>query len=151
MFVLCSENYAAAAVVAACEPAIVLQTLGGARDPSDVSTRATFEYALRRKGVRRIVVCGHLACQAVALEPPLRQRADARTTTQADVVAQCRKLRQDARIGALLREHRVTLQAIWFDDREGDVYACDIEGRTATLMSDEDFGRLIVSLAEPTP
>lgn len=147
MFVLCSENYAASAVLAACEPAIVLQTFGGARDPSEAATRATFEYAVRSNAVRRVIVCGHLACQAVALD----KGANARTATQADVVAQCRSLRQDSRIGALLRDHGVTLQAIWFDDREGDVYACDIEGRSATLMSDEDVGRVVVRLREPTP
>ena len=146
MFVLCSENHAAAAVVAACEPAIVLQTFGGARDPSDASTRATFEYAVRLNGVRKVIVCGHLGCQAIALDGG----ADARTRTQADVVAQCRRLRQDAHIGALLRDHGVTLHAIWFDDREGDVYTCDIEGRNATLLSDADFGRLIESFKGPT-
>jgi len=146
MFVLCSENHAAAAVVAACEPAIVLQTFGGARDPADASTRATFEYAVRLKGVRKVIVCGHLGCKAVALDGG----ADARTKTQADVVAQCRRLRQDAYIGALLRDHGVTLHAIWFDDREGDIYTCDIEGRHATLLSDEDFGRLIEGFKGPT-
>lgn len=50
-----------------------------------------------------------------------------------------------------MRDHGVTLQAIWFDDREGDVYAGDIAGRSATLMSNEDFGRVVVSLREPTP
>ena len=105
MVVLCSENYAALAVLAACEPAIVLQTFGGARDPSDASTRATFEYAVRLNAVRRVIVCGHLACQAVALD----EGANARTATQADVVAQCRSLREDSRIGALLRDHGVSL------------------------------------------
>ena len=141
MFVLCSDNYAAIAVLAACAPAVVLQTFGGARDPSDASTRATFEYAVRSNAVRRVIVCGHLSCQAVAPD----EGADARTATQADVVAQCRGLRHDPRIGALLRDHGVSLQAIWFDDREGDVYACDLEGRSATLMSDEDFGRVVAT------
>lgn len=147
MFVLCSENHAAAAVLASLEPAIVLQTFGGARAPSEASTRSAFEYAIGLKGVRRVVVCGHLGCQAVALD----DGADARTATQADVVAQCRRLRQDARIGGLLADHRVSLHAIWFDAREGDVYACDIEGRAATLMSDEDFGRLTASSGKPSP
>ena len=147
MFVLCSENYAATAILAACEPVIVLQAFGGARDLSDASTRATFEYAVRSTAVRRVIVCGHLGCHAVALD----EGADARTATQADVVAQCRSLRHDSRIGPLLRDHGVTLQAIWFDDREGDVYACDMESGSATLMSDEDFGRGVVSSREPTP
>ena len=139
MFVLCSENHAASAVVAAWEPAIVLQTFGGARDPSDASTRATFEHAVRQHGVRRVIVCGHLGCKAGALD----RGADARMATQADVVAQCRRLRQDARIGPLLSNNGVTLHAMWFDDHEGDVYNCDIEGRAATLVSDDEFRRLL--------
>ena len=138
MFVLCSENHAASALVAACAPSIVLQTFGGAGDPSDASARSTFEYAITTNAVRRVIVCGHLACKAA----PLDRGADARTLTQAELIAQCRSLREDARIGALLREHGVTLHAIWFDDREGDVYGCDIDGNSATLLNEVDIGRV---------
>ncbi len=146
MFVLCSENYAAAAVVAACEPAMVLQTFGAARDPADAAVRATFEYALRVKRVRKIVFCGHLGCQAVAFDGDV----DRLTATRAEVVAQCRKLRQDPHLGPLLRDRGVTLRIIWFDDREGDVFACDAEGKKAMLMSDDDFERLLTN-GEPAP
>lgn len=135
MVVLCSENYAAGALLAACEPAIVLQTFGGAPEPLDSSTRATFEYGIKLKRVRRVVVCGHLGCNAVALEGG----GDAR----AHVVDQCRRLQQDAHIGALLRHHHATLHAILFDEREGRVYACDIESSTSTIMGDDDFRRLL--------
>jgi carbonic anhydrase len=140
MFVLCSENAAAAPLVAACEPAIVLQTFGGARTPADTTTRATIEYAVKQKGVRHIVVCGHEGCHAV------RPRgASARAATQADAAAQAADLRRDQQIGALLRAHGVMVRALWLDEAEGDIYACDIEGRPPSLMDDEDFARMLES------
>ncbi|MEO5730068.1 MAG: carbonic anhydrase, partial [Byssovorax sp.] len=69
MFVLCSESHAAAELVAAFEPALVLQLFGGARTPSDAATRATIAYAVRDRGVRHVVVCGHEGCLAVPAGP----------------------------------------------------------------------------------
>ena len=95
MFVLCSEDYGASELVHACEPAIVLQTLGGAHDPTEPSTRATFAYAIEANAVRRVVVCGHPGCS-------LAQEGDKDRLGQAvsNVTAQCRALRADAFIGA---------------------------------------------------
>ena len=138
MFVLCSENYAAAELVAAVEPAIVLQSLGGARSPSDAGVRATFEYGIVRKSVRQVVVCGHLDCCAVAADG-----GDSRAATEADVSAQCRALRDDAFIGELFREHRVVIRSLWFDEPEGDIYLCGFDNPRAGIMGDADFGRMV--------
>jgi carbonic anhydrase len=140
MFVLCSECHAGAELVASMQPAMVLQTLGGAGAPADPAVRATFEYAVRSKGVRRIVLCGHEGCQAVA--------EGGRAASQAHVVSQLRSLLDDEEIGPVLRARRVKLRALWFDEREGDVYACDVEGRPAALLDDEDLARMFTDLDE---
>ena len=138
MFVLCSESYAAAAVAAACEPALVHQAFGGARNPGDEATRATFEYAILKKGVRDVVVCGHDGCQAVTTHG-----ADSRRATRSAVVSQCVGLREDEHIGPLLREHRVALRPIWFDAPEGDIFLCNLENEAVKLMGDDDFATMI--------
>lgn len=143
MFVLCSENYAAAALAAACEPGIVLQTLGGARDPADETTRATFEYAIVKAGIRHVVVCGHQGCEAVA---PKAQ--ESRRASQAAVVSQCMRLREDAYIGPLLRTHRVALRPLWFDAPEGDIFLCNVEDAGVVPMDDEDFGKMLALFAQ---
>ncbi|MFO0672621.1 MAG: carbonic anhydrase [Polyangiaceae bacterium] len=132
LFVLCAEDSAAAALVAACEPACVLQTFGGVVDAACTSTRGTFEHAIRTLGVRHVFVCGHASCAA----------ASEATTPRGDAIAQCRRLERDEVIGPLLRSHGVRLRALWFDRHEGDVYACDFEDR-ATLVGDADFGRML--------
>lgn len=91
MFVLCAECGPAGRLVAALEPAAVLQTFGGVENPDDPAIRATIEYAVRQQGVRSILVCGHTGCHA-RVEPT-------REESRATVVAQCRSLarRQDDR------------------------------------------------------
>lgn len=145
MFVLCSENHAAAALAAACEPALVLQTLGGARDPADESTRATIEYAIVEKGVRHVVVCGHQGCEAAASEGQ-----DSRHAPQAAVVSQCIRLREDPSIGPLLRAHRVALRPLWFDTPDGNIFMCSLEDARVTPMGDNDFAKMLALFAQGT-
>lgn len=139
MFVLCSENHAALGLVGVCEPAVVLQTLGGARTPSDPATRATFEHAVRKKGIRHVVVCGHADCGAFG--PDVGSSPEA---GHAEALAQCQALLEDEHIGPLLRQAGVKLRALWLDEPEGDVYECDVE-RGPALMGDEDFARMLAS------
>jgi len=139
MFVLCSESHAATPLVAAFEPAMVLQTFGGVRSPADPGVFATIELAVRTKGVRHLVVCGHEGCLACA-----EASGDARASTQKDAVAQLRALHDDERVGPLLRSHGVSLRALWFDEREGDVYACDVEEPGRAPLDDEDLAALRV-------
>ncbi len=143
MFVLCSENHAAAALAAACEPALVLQILGGARDPADESTRATVEYAIVEKGVRHVVVCGHQGCEAVASEGQ-----DSRYATQAAVFSQCLRLREDPCVGRLLRAHRVAMRPLWFDAPEGNIFTCSLEDARVSPMSDNDFAKMLAVFAK---
>ena len=66
---------------------------------------------------------------------------------QADAVAQCLALRRDEHLSALFRAHGVVLRALWLDEPEGDVYACDLEGRRAGLMGDQDFAAMLAKFA----
>lgn len=134
MFVLCSEDAAGAALVAECNPGLVLQTLGAAREPACPSVRSAFEYAVRTLSIRHVFVCGHAGCAAAANEG-----AKARTMA----ARQCEGLLSDPVIGALLRAAHIRPRALWFDGCEGDVYACGVEGDGATLLSDEDLGRIL--------
>lgn len=140
MFVLCSENHAGAAFATACEPAMVLQIPGGARDPSEWSTLAAFEHAVKTGGVRRVIVCGHVGCYAVGA----KDGADRRAATAAYVAGQCRRLLEDENIAGMMNKHGVSLRGLLFDDAEGDVYACDVERGVATLMADDDLGALLL-------
>lgn len=127
MFILCSEDAAAAGLVAACEPALVLQAFGGVRDPSCPSTRATIEYAIRIAGVRKLILCAHQGCRASPCPESMEQ---------------CRALQKDPIIGALLKEHGVKLRALWFDPQDGDVYECSDE-RRRTWLADDDLVRML--------
>lgn len=136
LFVLCSEDLAAASLASACDPTMVLQTLGGAKNPRDEATRATLQHAVRNAGVRHVVVCGHEGCKGIeGLD------GDPRKSSQTALVAQCRALVADPQIGALLREHRVRVTSLWFDEPEGDVFHCSPDGDRVELMSDREFAQ----------
>lgn len=111
LFVLCPEDVASSEVVAACRPAVTLQSLGGLSHISSSSTRGTFEYAVRIAGVRRVVVCGHAGCDALS------------ALTAA--FTQCRRMELDSVIGALVRAHRVLMRALWFDTSDELYHVCD--------------------------
>ena len=140
MFVVCSEDHDGSELVAACAPAMVLQTLGGVRTPSDASIRATFEHAVREKGVGHVIVCGHEGCSAFGPQASSEK-------VQLETAAQCRSLGEDAHIGPLLREAGVKIRALWFDAPEGDVYACDVEGKPPALIDDEELARTLLSFS----
>ncbi len=65
------------------------------------------------------------------------------------MVSQLRGLLDDEAVGPLLRARGVKLRALWFDEREGDIYACDVEGRPAAPLDDEDLARMFAAFDEP--
>ena len=111
LVVVCSENYAAATLTEAC------MTLQGPCEmllSPTASTRATFEYAVRSLGVRAVLVCGHEGCRGAAAE---RSR----------FLARCAAVREDAQLGKLLREHDVTLEALWFAGGGRGIFRCRLD------------------------
>lgn len=144
MFVLCSEAGAAAELVVGLRPALVLQALGGLRVPVEPGVRETFQHALVRAGVRVVFLCGHAGSAAA----PIREGG--RGSSPASLAETARALVADATLGPLLREHRVAVRALWFDEPEGDVYACGIDGEPPRLLSDRDLQELL-ALARREP
>ena len=49
MFILCSDDYFGAGLIARCDASVVLQTPGGAAAASESQARATIEYAVLRE------------------------------------------------------------------------------------------------------
>lgn len=142
LFVLCSEDAGGTSLIAACEPAIVLQSLGGARFPGEEATRATFDYAIRLQGVRRLVVCGHSGCRAFesSEEPAPSQERTARQTAA---------LMADRFIGELLHEHRVGVTTMWLNGTRDKIYVKDpARGQMRTLSLREALSFLGVDPAE---
>ncbi len=141
MFAACSESVASAELLAAFPAAYVLQTLGGLPRELDEATRATLEYGVLGSGVRQIVVCGHHTCKEPggALTPE---------TSQVLVVARCRALQADDHIGPILRRAHVTMRALWLEEASRELYACDLEGRAARWMGDEDLEAMFASFDE---
>jgi hypothetical protein len=122
--VICPENRTAAGLVAAHASAMVLQTLGGAGDPSDPLTRCTFEYAIYECRVRRVLLCGHDRCWA----------RNAR--------AQSRAVQDDRVLGPLLRGAEVVLYPAWFCE-DGRIFLWDPKRDRETLISHDEFVRLL--------
>ena len=123
LIVCCSDDFVTAAAVTPCSPALVLQTFGGTGDLADASTRAALEYAIEARGVRHVIVCGHLRCHAVRAARGVDPRAIARR----HALQQVRRWRHDAVVGRLLDEHGVKVRAVWVDDADGHVHACDAD------------------------
>ena len=135
MFVTCSESLACAELLAAFPSAYVLQRLPRGENGLDSPSRATYEYGVLGRGVRHIVFCGHGGCWGDGGE----LTAEA---SQALVVERCHALHADERIGPMLRDERVTLQPLWFDEHEHQLYAFDVDGRPARRLEGDELTAL---------
>jgi hypothetical protein len=128
VFVLCSDAHACAETIAAWRPAFVVQLLAGADQLAAISAAE-----VRASGAKSIVICGHTSC----VERDGRER----------LLERCRAVVEHVELGALLREGRVRLEALYFDEPEGDVFRWDAAARRFELLSDPDVERLLSSLA----
>jgi hypothetical protein len=138
MFSVCSESVATQALVAAFPTAYVLQRLGGLPGEMDEATLATVEYGVVAHGIREIVVCGHhLSCAHGEALP--------REVSQSLLVESCRALYTNDPIGSILQRLHVKLRALWIDDKSGELYRCDFEGRPASLLVDEELAEMFAS------
>jgi carbonic anhydrase len=156
LFVICSEHASANALVAAVEPALVLQNLG-ARVPAERSGDSgdfvTVEVAFELVGVRHVVVVGHSGC-CIRPEVPGDDREhlhDDRFTPEKRA-SQASLLLQVARVQAHARaaDRRVQVHALWFDEEEGDVYAYRPDAHRFALFSDLDAERLFDGMTAAT-
>ncbi len=128
VFVLCSDAHACAETVAAWRPALVVQLLAGADQLAAISAAE-----VRASGASAIVICGHASC----VERDGRER----------LLERCRAVVEHHELGPLVRDAKVRLEALYFDEPEGDVFRWDAPTRRFELLSDPDVERLLHSLA----
>jgi carbonic anhydrase len=141
MFILCSEDYFGASLIARCDAAIVLQTPGGGAAASESQSRATIEYAVLQKRVRHVVVLAHRGCRFCgALPEGAREQA----------LSQWAALTNDAFSQSLFREHRVHLRLLWVDATSGGICAFRADEPRLEPMGRGDFDRLLEGLEEAT-
>jgi len=141
MFILCSEDYFGAGLIARCDAAIVLQTPGGAAAASESQARATIEYAVLQERVRHVVVLAHRGCRFCgALPEEAREQA----------LAQWQSLTNDAFSQSLFRDHRVHVRLLWVDATSGEVFTFCADEPRLDRMDRADVDRMLESLEEPT-
>ena len=141
MFILCSEDYLGAGLIARCDAAIVLQTPGGAAAASESQVRATIEYAVLQERVRHVVVLAHRGGRFCgALPEGAREQA----------LSQWQSLTNDAFSQSLFRDHRVHVRLLWLDATSGEVCAFRADEPRLEPMGRCDFDRMLESLEEPT-
>lgn len=142
MFVVCSDDYAGAGLVAQCDPAIVLQTPGGARATRECAARATFEYAVQYVGVRLVVVLAHRGCQAA--------RGAALKGAPEEALAQWQMLTSDDFSRSLFLGHGVAVRLLWIDALAGTVCDWHAEEQRLAPLRRDDFADLLASLGATT-
>ena len=140
MFILCSEDYFGAGLIARCDAPIVLQTPGGAAAASESQARATIEYAVLQERVRHVVVVAHRGCRFCgALPAGAREQA----------LGQWQSLANDAFSRSLFRDHNVHVRLLWVDATSGEVFAFHADEPRLDRMDRGDFDRMLESLEEP--
>ena len=142
MFILCSDDYFGASLIARCDASIVLQTPGGAAAASEPQARATLEYAVLHEGVRHVLVLAHRGCRSIdgALPEGAREQAFARWQS----------LMNDEFSQSLFHAHGVDVRMLWVDATSGEVCAFRADEQRLAPMGSGDFERMLASLEERT-
>ena len=141
MFVLCSEDYFSAGLIAQCNACIVLQTPWGAAAASEAQARATLEYAVLHEGVRYVVILAHRGCRSI-------DRALSQACEQA--FAQWQWLTNDEFSRSLFHDHGVRVHLLWVDASAGEVWNWRADQQRLEPVGRGGFGRLLARLEEPT-
>lgn len=140
MFILCSEDYFGAGLIARSDAAIVLQTPGGAAAASESQARATIEYAVLQERVSHVIVLAHRGCRLCgALPAGAREQA----------LAQWQSLTNDAFSQSLFRDHSVHVRLLWVDGTSGEVFAFHPDEPCLDRMDRGDVDRMLESLEQP--
>jgi len=142
MFILCSDDYFGAGLIAGCDASIVLQTPGGAAAASEPQARATLEYAVLHERVRHVVVLAHQGCRSARGALPGGPREQA--------LAQWKSLVNDEFSQLLLHAPGVDVRMLWVDATSGEVCAFRADEQRLAPMGSGDFERMLASLEERT-
>lgn len=136
LFVLDPRMHASAAVVSSWDPVSTLQVMGGARRPEQSVVRDTLLHAIELLGARSVVICGE-----GERPPQLGPDTD-------ELFASWRALLEDSVLGPLVSRRAITVEVLWFDTQEGDVYRWSTQDKRFELLSDLGVMRLLAELKE---
>ena len=142
MFLLCSEDYFGAQLVAGCDASIVFQTLWGSTAVADFQARATLEYAVLHEGVRHVIVMAHRGCRSTNGAPAGGAHEQA--------FAQWQWLTNDEFSRSLLCAHGVQIRLLWVDAPSGEVCNWRADQQRLEPMPREAFERMLASMDEPS-
>ena len=142
MFVLCSDDYFGARLIADSRASVVLQTPGGAAAASEPHARATLEYALLHERVRHVVVLAHQGCRF--------RRGTLPEGPHEQALAQWESLVNDEFSKRLLRAHRVDVRLLCVDGTSGEVCVFRAAQQRLVPMGPGDLVRMLESLEEAT-
>ena len=140
MFILCSDDFVGAGLIAECRASIVLQTPGGAAAASEPQARATIEYAVLQERVRHVVVLAHQGCRSIRGALPEGPREQA--------LAQWQSLANDDFSRLLFHAHGVDVRMLWVDATSGEVCHWRAEERRLAPMGRGDLQRMLASIEE---
>lgn len=134
-----------AAITASWCPISSLQTRGATGRPGLDAGRGTIEHAIHCLAARTVVFC-----REGTVRPD--QAAD-----REGLLGACAALRDDPVLGPALRSQAVSVEALWFDTAEGDIYRWNSKDRRFDLLADDGMARFFADLhqragsARPTP
>lgn len=134
IFVLEPGMCVAAAVIASWHPVSSLQLLGATERAGAGAGRGTIEHAIDRLGAQTVVVCG---------EGTVRPDHGA---DRERLLGACLALVDEPVLGPVLRARAVTVEALWFDSSEGDIYLWDVGTRRFELLADQGLERFFANI-----
>lgn len=140
MFILCSDDYLGAALIAPWDAAMVLQTPDGDADSRELLSRATLEYAVIQEKLRHIIVLAHQGCHTAV--------NDGQDKALEKALVRWQTLKNDTFSQSLFQAHRVELRLLWTDMMSGQV--SEFRPDEKRPIGRDGFERTMVSLEEPT-
>jgi len=125
-----------AAVVASWHPVSSLQLLGVTDRAGVGAARSTIEHAVDRLGAGTVVVCGEGTVR------PDHGLGGER------LLGACMSLMEEPVLGPLLRARDITVEALWFDTVEGDIFLWHVAGRRFELLADRGMERFFANVVQ---
>lgn len=132
VFVMEPSASAAAAVTASWCPVSSVQVLDATRPVGVPAVRSTIDHAVGRLAARTIVLCGEGS-----------GRPD-QSSDRELLFATGMALLEDPTLASTLRSRGVTLEVLWFDRSDGDIYRWDPGARRFELLADEGLHRFLL-------
>ena len=139
VFVLEPGMCITAAVVASWHPVSSLQLLGATSRAGVGAGRGTIEHAIDRLGARTVVVCGEGTVRPD--QGPDGER----------LLGACLALIEEPVLGPVLRARDITVEALWFDTAEGDIFLWQVGARRFELFADQGLERFFTTIVERSP